>query len=1103
MLEKIAELMSRKDFTQADVYQLFTPEERRIIATESIYESAVFLQKCYKKGIKILSPEEAWKEIKNLNPEDYEVLVSILAEYLTQEQLYRYILEKGFSNIAYKLKETKLMTDLIDRGAVPQDNLACFISDIPDDDTKVYYMKKNLKRDEYYEVLFRIESDEKKLEYLRFSPFGDKIDFIASLKEDENKKQFISTFSRGKGTIISSLESDELKEYYFNKYFNTLSGYDKGKIVASFDDITYVQKYYPLLKSGSAITEYFIYTYSGRRDDIDIKKKLIEVLTKEKDIVFVLDYVRNRKLRLLLLKKIRSPKAIKEVISNSRSQDTDIEYIIDKVDEKTRESLLRKIRSPYILFRILNKISNKNTILNIIAHQDDYPTYSDEYEYLVDIYVERYNLNKEHTIRLLKVVGCSLFNQIGTKNIIAAINLDEESFTNYLKIISEQNMTVTESSQNDVLNSFIQREFRIKEKATYEIFPTIVHAIEDKDYQRVSQLLEAISKYVNLEEYGTTFEKLFNSLMFKPTDELMDTLRKITTKYLVLKRNEFLKKEIIDGKEKSCRKKYEKNTFANYFMKNVDPKFFAVSLEDEDQSIFTEEEKELIDKPDIIIRLIEFKRKPKETSELTLEEKKMLPILVNIIDKLENKRVNKYLDLPIKYEIIPTKMSEVVNIMASINPTQLQETVFNNPKAFAELLDFLKKYRVLGWSGKYEKVALEADIDFTATSIAELINNFPAIIEGIERDAVKNNTDPQKTLTRIMDRASLFDTLSRRYSILFGKDNTFYLKANPGPNSSGLPRNKRIAIALEYIKKMYKRKSIPVPGVDKDFTLSNNKKINIVVGNTTDMINLTYGERTGACMRIGGAGASLFDYCLNGKNGFHIRFSDPETNEFVSRVSCFRNGNTIFMNQLRNSVSIKYKDEDLIEAAKMIGKELIELTKDSDSPIKNVVINQSYAMYSSKKHSTNLGVKDVKKGLGSFYSDVDEVAIVLATANKDDSLIPIDLDAKVPEYQPQRGRINYYEGEKAQEMVEHYHMLNNLLNDHSIESGEIVLNENIVACISGDDWYISVDNKGKIEQFILSTTIRKNDALKEMQASLEVLKERIAAMDKHEERKLA
>ena len=45
-------------------------------------------------------------------------------------------------------------------------------------------------------------------------------------------------------------------------------------------------------------------------------------------------------------------------------------------------------------------------------------------------------------------------------------------------------------------------------------------------------------------------------------------------------------------------------------------------------------------------------------------------------------------------------------------------------------------------------------------------------------------------------------------------------------------------------------------------TLKNGKKINIVVGNFSNIINLTYGERTGACMRIGGAGKSLFNFCL-------------------------------------------------------------------------------------------------------------------------------------------------------------------------------------------------------------------------------------------------
>ena len=39
------------------------------------------------------------------------------------------------------------------------------------------------------------------------------------------------------------------------------------------------------------------------------------------------------------------------------------------------------------------------------------------------------------------------------------------------------------------------------------------------------------------------------------------------------------------------------------------------------------------------------------------------------------------------------------------------------------------------------------------------------------------------------------------------------------------------------------------------------KNISINCDNTS-AINLTYGERTGACMRIGGAGRTLFDFCL-------------------------------------------------------------------------------------------------------------------------------------------------------------------------------------------------------------------------------------------------
>ena len=55
-----------------------------------------------------------------------------------------------------------------------------------------------------------------------------------------------------------------------------------------------------------------------------------------------------------------------------------------------------------------------------------------------------------------------------------------------------------------------------------------------------------------------------------------------------------------------------------------------------------------------------------------------------------------------------------------------------------------------------------------------------------------------------------------------------------------------------------------------------------------------------------------YSRCGKNENGFHMSFNDPLTGDLVSRVSCFRNGNTLFLNQLRYSLSIKYDEKDLI-----------------------------------------------------------------------------------------------------------------------------------------------------------------------------------------------
>lgn len=129
---------------------------------------------------------------------------------------------------------------------------------------------------------------------------------------------------------------------------------------------------------------------------------------------------------------------------------------------------------------------------------------------------------------------------------------------------------------------------------------------------------------------------------------------------------------------------------------------------------------------------------------------------------------------------------------------------------------------------------------------------------------------------------------------LLGEENAKLINTNPSPNAVvGDVRYERNKLSFDYLKVMYNRNKVNVPPIDEDITLENGKVINVNVGNFTNPINLTYGERTGACMRIKGAGADLFDFCLRNDAGFHIRFSTND-GRFVSRVSGFRVGNTVF-----------------------------------------------------------------------------------------------------------------------------------------------------------------------------------------------------------------
>ena len=261
----------------------------------------------------------------------------------------------------------------------------------------------------------------------------------------------------------------------------------------------------------------------------------------------------------------------------------------------------------------------------------------------------------------------------------------------------------------------------------------------------------------------------------------------------------------------------------------------------------------------------------------------------------------------------------------------------------------------------------------------------------------------------IIEQISAVNSETLEVKRLFGSSEYSDFAANPERNSNSFPRIEREEKLVKLADYLYTLDKVTIPS--KDFIIENNdgtKKINFIVGNRTNPANICHGERTGACMRIGGIGEGLFLKCNTDKNWFHIRIEDPYTHEYISRVSGFRKGNSVFLNQLRDSCEVsKYTNTDLQEFITIYAHQLIEETKDSKYPIENVFINDQYAMEgynagNSKLYSLGYEIKDEYnlddvidlklRNSNDIWCDVLGGAYLLATSDgkkNDNGFIPL------------------------------------------------------------------------------------------------------------------
>ncbi len=1090
---KIGLLNRIKYLTSDMIDNILTYEEKNKIFNSSEYIFQKFVEKCIKNNIIVFKDEQAEKYFYDNVNRFYKIYIEDTLKYvkLPEELLYCLILDENMYHLTSLLSIINQIKIIDKHWSILSDDLkVSILSNLPDQYKKKYIEKYN---DPEYSLVsknlvFSLSNDEEKMKYYNLVDKSKRSSLISTLNNSETKKKYLTPFTHNKGEIISSLDNDDYKIFYLLKYIFILSYAEKESIIRSFEDSNNIIKYYHMINS----SYYKMKLLLSNSIDDNTRNKLFE-LSDKKTCCLVYDSIKDEKIRRKFLNSINNPHYLYNVLITIASSDLyeDKIYILKKLNSIVK---IKDIMTTYVKTLIdrdfqleyLLYTEDVNYMFVAISHQESLPKYEEKYIPIFYTLAKHFGINIDHLIHLSKLTSCSILKFLNHTNVRDAINLDDESFNKYIKLFSKENYTMNSDVQNTILNAIIQRQFKLLNNDKIHIFTNTLNAFSNKNYKEAYNSLNLICSEVDLLKYNITYYDLIKGL--KEEDRYTISLfNKIVSEYLTIIRNQYLKRYLKQYNSKVSKETYDSKDIVSYLLDYFEIDDIVDYFEND---IYEEDFNNLFYSKDVLKEALKFKKYPNNFLVLSSETKEVL----NNLNKVDMYSLFKYnysfSNVKLKYEIPVIKPDDLLDIMCKVNTLALKDNILSNNILYTTLYNYLNKYKLLGSAFNFHNIISSISLDFNQMTVAGFINNFKSIYDEIERSK-KSNPTATFSFIKILELSNVCESYTDIYSYIFGSDNYYFLKRNPEPYSSAIVIEERLKRAVKLLSKLRKREYITVPPIDENIYLPNGKEINILLGNTNELINFTYGERTGACMRIGGAGESLFEFCLLNENGFHISFNDPSTGKLISRVSGFRNGNTVFLNQLRFSLSQDFDTEDLIKVCMHVSKRIIELSKNSCYPINNVVISGGYAFNDYIKNEQRLNVSNIKKTLGNFYSDVGSKAIVTATSNEDNTLVPIELgSSKVERYRVLRNKVKVYKGVECKTAIGHIYALDELYSGISIDELDIKPSDKELVYM-GEDWFISLDKKNNIETYIMKNSKDKESASNELNKYLTILEDEI------------
>ena len=946
-----------------------------------------------------------------------------------------------------------------------------------EDEDKIDCLDKVVDENYRFLIISSLETVENKIKCLdKLESDGRKVEIIAKFSHDEDKIKGLNSITSDfyKAQIISGFDSDEKKIPYLDEIQDD---FERTKIVSSFendeDKIRYLDKIQDDYERMTIVSSF--------ENDEDKIKGLDKIENDERKVEIIAKFSRDED-KIRCLDKIENDHYRARIISDFKSKEKKIEALSKIKDGSALTDAIKSIGTDEELSEILKGMNFEY-----------YPAYEK---------IKKPTSVDDKALLRLTYEQDEMFRSVLENE--EALN----KFVEFFQTLKESSV-IDKSSMDSILEAVILKEFSQKQADVWTIFSTIKGMADRKEVDDITRELYSILSYsentknlvgADLEKFKNEFildneslKKFVIDLVSGDDDTkkvALDRLRKITSQYINLKIEDY---KIGRKKELYGLLDIDRKIDRNFLIKNV--------IENNDLMTLTNLIKRFY--PDRLTSNVESALKDrveKNPNDAPKEVKAFFKEINNIFVDLYNNHYKELCELfkrdgveEIKYdENIKIDNSSAINLLFS-STDNLNEIchlcLHGNPLEYDRVINLIKKYHLMGLGSNFSKLFEKVGIRFNSIDV---ITNISKVAKRLGKmDIAKIE---KMKLIDVLIFASPIEELEK----VLGEENASLILRNPPDNAAPLTSGARINMVSGYINKMYEKREVNVPTIDTNYTLESGKKMNVQVGNFTNPINLTYGERTGACMRIGGAGDKLFDFCLENPAGFHIKFS-LESGEFVSRVSGFRVGNTLFLNELRDSCLEDFNNQDVIEACQRIAKDIIEESKKSEYPIENVVVSDEFALKGSKSF-INLDVSLGKDGVKApgYYDVKPKKCILLATSNNDSTreFVPFK-DTPMPEYDVLRDKVQYMsDSDEIKSSISRVHMISEILDGKELlelSEPEIVKDKEkeYKGAFVGEDFYVAVDKDGNIEDYIMPNTKDMERANKEVRESLNRLKDAI------------